>query len=623
VQQESGSPEALVSAAVSHLTAGQLTSAEAKCRQALALAGGHAGALTVMSVLLLKEQRFGEAVDVLTELTALEPEEPAHWLNLGNARRGVRDFDGSLRAFARVAELGELSADSLYNIGLTHLERLDFESARAVLSRARSLAPADAEIRYRLALACHEVQDNAAAAEALEGWQGLEGLGTELVANIAELLVKAGYPARAESALADALADPTPDPQVSVMLVHVLERLNRVAEARARLDRLLDDPRSSVLDVDLLAVRARLAARAGDHDAACRLYAQVLGTISDHHLRHPQLFLLGQAQDALGRHAEAFATLTEAHDSQAAYLARAVPVLTLRGTPTMQITRYGSDPADVADFDDSGAPSAAESPVFVVGFPRSGTTLLELTLDAHPALRSMDEQPYLQNALEDIIAEGASYPERMAALRPEQLQRIRENYWARARERVRLAPGERLVDKNPFNVLRLAVIRRLFPHARILLTVRHPCDVVLSCFMQHFRAADFALLCRTLPGLAAGLRRTFDFWYREAAILNPAVREVRYESLVTEFEPQVRSIAGFLELPWDDRMLRPGEHARAKGFISTPSYTQVIEPVSSRSMYRWLAYEQHFGAVLPILEPYLQRWSYGPGAAGGAAEKSR
>jgi hypothetical protein len=178
------------------------------------------------------------------------------------------------------------------------------------------------------------------------------------------------------------------------------------------------------------------------------------------------------------------------------------------------------------------------------------------------------------------------------------------------RRKLELRPGQRLIDKNPLNLLALPAIRRLFPDSRILLAIRHPCDVILSCYMQHFRAPDFALLCRDLPSLAAGYRRAFDFWYREAAILHPDVREVRYETLVTEFEPQVRGIADFLHLTWTDAMLAPGEHARSKGFISTPSYSEVVQPVHARSVSRWRAYEKHFGEVIPQVRPYLDRWEF-------------
>jgi hypothetical protein len=178
------------------------------------------------------------------------------------------------------------------------------------------------------------------------------------------------------------------------------------------------------------------------------------------------------------------------------------------------------------------------------------------------------------------------------------------------RRKVVLQPGQRLVDKNPLNILRLPVIRRLFPHARILLAIRHPCDVLLSCFMQSFRSPEFALLCADLRTLAVGYRRAMDFWYEQQAILGAAVREVRYESFVADFAPQVRDICDFLELPWDDNMLTPGTHAQTKGFISTPSYSQVIQPISSKSVGRWRAYESHLAPVVPALRPYLERWGY-------------
>jgi len=174
-----------------------------------------------------------------------------------------------------------------------------------------------------------------------------------------------------------------------------------------------------------------------------------------------------------------------------------------------------------------------------------------------------------------------------------------------------LEPGQRLVDKNPLNLLALPAIRRLFPNARIVLAIRHPCDVILSCYMQHFRAPEFSLLCRDLPSLAAGYRRAFDFWYREAAILRPAAYELHYEASVSAFEPQMRKIAEFLELPWTDAMLATADHASRKGFISSPSYSQVVQPVNTRAIGRWKAYEKYFGGVIPQVQPYLDRWGYG------------
>ena len=167
----------------------------------------------------------------------------------------------------------------------------------------------------------------------------------------------------------------------------------------------------------------------------------------------------------------------------------------------MRITRNGCDPRRHRAVARHRSARVDESPVFIVAYPRSGTTLLEHTLDAHPGLRTMDEQPFIQSALEQLTGPGVQYPERLAALTHEQLDRARQHYWSLVASRVRLEPGQRLLDKNPLNILRLPAIRRLFPNSPIVLAIRHPCDVMLSCYMQHFRA-EFGWLCRDLETLA-------------------------------------------------------------------------------------------------------------------------
>ena len=248
--------------------------------------------------------------------------------------------------------------------------------------------------------------------------------------------------------------------------------------------------------------------------------------------------------------------------------------------------------------------------MFVVAFPRSGTTLLELTLDAHPLLRSMDEQPFIQNALEEITALGVSYPNELAKVGAADLERIRANYWQRVAKLVTLAPGQRLVDKNPLNILRLPVLKRLFPNAPIILAIRHPMDIILSCYTQHFSAPDWALLCADLGALASGYRKTFDYWYRTVEMVKPSVLELRYEQLVGDFEGTMRGAMVFLGLPWDDTLLSPAEHAKAKGYISTPSYSQVAQPVHKRAVGRWEHYRPYLEPVIPEVQPYLDRWGY-------------
>jgi tetratricopeptide (TPR) repeat protein len=589
---------------------GELTLAEEACRRALAVDPKHPAALAVLGLVLHGAARFGEAQEVFLELTRLEPQVALHWMNLGTARRGLTDLDGALRAYTRAAQLGAASADFFYNIGLTHLDRHDYEAARATLKRAAELAPSDAAIRLEYARSCYESLQTEEAVAALAGWEQFEGLAPDLVANIGQRLMNLGESSAAESAVQQLTSARELDPRASLTLAQIFERTNRLDEARAVANRLARDPRANSLGPELTSLQAQLAQRADQHEQAAKLFGEALARRTEFHTQHFELFALAKSLDALGRYEEAFTTATEAHRSQAAHFKLTAPLASARGAPAMVITDYGCDPRDVATWAGVREPAATDSPIFIVAFPRSGTTLLELTLDAHPDLVSIDEQPFVQAALDDLLATGVRYPEQLGQATPRQLELIRERYWERVRGKAQIHAGQRLVDKNPLNLMRLPVIRRLFPEARIVLAIRHPCDVLLSCFLQHFRAPDFALLCADLPTLAAGYRKAFDFWYQQAQLLQPAVTEVRYENFVADFESQTRALLDFLKVPWESSVLAPGARAQARGYISTPSYSQVVQPVNQKSIGRWKPYARHFQAVLPLLQPYLARWGY-------------
>jgi len=593
------------------LAEGKHAQAEAEARAVLARSPDNIEARVLLNASLQFAQRFTEAIPVAESLIESAPQEPAHWMNLGTARRGAKQYDAALAAYARAATLGASGPDFAFNVALTHIERGDLDAARSMLAGAREQDPFDGEICFHYAQVCYETLRLDEASAALAQWHTLQRLDTTLIANIGLLLTNLGETRRAEIALRQARADKSASTAALLTVISVLERTNRLTEARELMDRLLADPKSELQTPERMALEAQLLQREGKHSEAEALFTRSLPGKDEFHRRHLRLFPIARSLDALGRHDDAWRVLAEAHASQAESIQRQSPQWTLRALPDMSVTALGCDAADVAAWDHTGAPSSVESPVFVVGFPRSGTTLLELALDAHPQLKSMDEQRFVQDALDELVASGADYPQRLRDVSQEVLNRVRASYWERVAKKAKLAPGERLVDKNPLNILRLPVIRRVFPNARILLAVRHPCDVILSCYMQQFRAPDFALLCRSIESLAVGFRRTFDYWYSQSALLSPAVHELKYEDFVRDFESGMRAVTNFLELPWAESMLRPAERAQAKGYISTPSYAQVTQPVNSKSVDRWRRYEKHFAGAIPTLEPYLSRWGYG------------
>ena len=248
-----------------------------------------------------------------------------------------------------------------------------------------------------------------------------------------------------------------------------------------------------------------------------------------------------------------------------------------------------------------------ELPVFLVGFPRSGTTLLTQVLDNHPRLQALEEKP----AVDALVGAAARLADIASALESEDtLERLRSVYFAVVERSVKRAPGTWLVDKYPLNILRLPLIHRVFPDAKVLLALRHPCDVCLSCYMQSFKLnsamASFLSLEQTARLYALAMRR----WQWCAANLAMDVHVVRYESLVNDFEDQVQAMLGFLGLPWDDKVLEHVEGAKRRGRINTPSYHQVAQPIYRHAVYRWRHYAGHLQSILPTLRPFIQDFGY-------------
>src|SRR5205085_4640311 len=224
------------------------------------------------------------------------------------------------------------------------------------------------------------------------------------------------------------------------------------------------------------------------------------------------------------------------------------------------------------------APGTRVSPVFLVGFPRSGTTLLDTLLMGHPALNVMEEVPLLERpaaALGDF--------ERLPELSEAETEHLRDLYF----EALGPVDGRTIVDKLPLNLLGAPLIHRLFPDAKFIFAARHPCDVVLSCFMQPFDLNPAMANFLDLENAARLYDLVLSFWERASAILPLQVHTLRYEALVEDKEAEMRDLIAFLGLGWDERVLDNQKVAAERGPIVTPSYAQVAQPIYKRARGRW------------------------------------
>lgn len=597
--------------ALQALREGALVAAERLSQTAYRQAPEDPFVLAVHGAVLSARGSHHEAARVYRRLTQIDPRQPQGWMNLGTALRAAGRHDEALAAYQEAMQRSPPSADLRYNVGLLMMDRGEFVKAREQLALAASLKPRDGEIRFQYARACFSCVDLDQTLEALRDWRQFEGLNAEMLASIASMLQDVGDPASADAILTRLLSEPDPRPELQLQLAAMLERVNRLDEARQRFAKVAERlPREPQLESARLAVASQLAIRDSDWVGAEQLLRAALERTPAMVQRQQHLFPLAKVLDAQGEYARAAEAIREAHASQVASLPGILAHEPDHDRPLMAITRHGCDPADVAGWRDDAPPSVNDSPAFIVAFPRSGTTLLEQTLDAHPELHSIDETSFLQKTTLKFAEFPADYPARLSTLSSQDLSALRHYYWGLAASKAQRQAGQRLLDKNPLNMLRLPAIRRLFPHAPVVLAVRHPCDVIISNYFQHYRAPEFIRLCRDVETLALAYRRAFDYWYEQLAILPGPVLEVRYESFVSDFENEARRVASFLELEWHPEMSAPGAHARNRGYISTPSYSQVVQPINQKAVGRWRRYAALLAPALPLLRPYLDRWGY-------------
>jgi tetratricopeptide (TPR) repeat protein len=251
------------------------------------------------------------------------------------------------------------------------------------------------------------------------------------------------------------------------------------------------------------------------------------------------------------------------------------------------------------------APSARPSPIFLVGFPRSGTTLLDTLLMGHPGVTVLEEKPALRK-VEEALGGIANLP----ALGIADLERLRDIYFEEAARDAELDPAKLLVDKLPLHLNKVPIIHRLFPDARFILALRHPCDVVLSCFITNFRLTDAMASYLSLENTARIYDLSFGFWERARSIMPIRSHSVMYERVVSDIATELRPLFDFLGLDWIEGALDHRQTAEARGVISTPSYVQVTEPIYDRSAGRWNRYRAWLEPLFPVLQPWIERYGY-------------
>ncbi len=251
-----------------------------------------------------------------------------------------------------------------------------------------------------------------------------------------------------------------------------------------------------------------------------------------------------------------------------------------------------------------------KNPIFLIGFPRSGTTLLDTVLRSHPSIDVIEEKPTIDIFIKKLKEKTFSNLNNLKFLEDNLLDEMRNVYYESLSKYVKKDNKKICIDKMPLNIIHVGEIVRIFPKAKFILAIRHPCDTVLSCFMQSFVLNDSMANFLNLEDSSNMYNLTMTLWEKYLNVLKINYHTIKYEDVVSNFEVSIKKLLEFLELPWSENVTKFYETAEKRGIISTPSYDQVNKPLYSKSINRWKNYESQFSNILPILKPWIERYGY-------------
>lgn len=564
---------------------------------------------------LIDSGRPQEALDVASRPAGYAPAELAMWHARAEAADAAQEWEQSAEAWGVLCIAHPDEWPSWFNRGLALIELRRWPEAVEALSRGVELNPGELPIRRALATALSRAGRFHESADELGRW--VEGspddVGTRIM--FAQLLADlgrqdesnvqldkaariAGAPRFDESAevlLAIARNPARHELDLSMLrdLAQLLERTNRT-EA---LQTLLAAAEREGIERERLGYAAAAAAfRDGHPEEARRI---LLANPPDPPVRWHSL--MGRVADALGDADTAFAEAEAANRAEQDF-----EHWRARGQSHLKFVR---DLGDAITPDWAARlrplPNAGAAPAFLVGFPRSGTTLLDTFLLGHPETRVLEEVPIV-SAVESALGDMRELPERS----PAELKRARDAYVAQLACHTGAGFSGLVIDKMPLNMVAAPYLFSIFPDAPFVFAQRHPCDAVLGCFMQSF-APNAGMACfLEIQTAAQFYDAAMRMWTRSREALSLKVHTVVYEQLVADPEAALRPLIEFLNLEWRDELLDHRATAKARSGIGTPSYNQVTQPLSRAASGRWKRYERQLEPVLPILLPWAERLGY-------------
>ena len=608
---------------------GRMADAVIAQQQAVALLPGDASAHYNLGNSLMALGRHADAADSYRQAIKLKPDYVEACCNLGDALGAQGQLANAADSFRRALALRPEFTEAHARLGQTLMALDQPDAAEAHFLQALAAHPDDAQLHFNLGIVCRGQDRMAEAETCFRRALALDPDSTEAHNNLGNALLHQGRIGEAESSYRQALAlnDGLAEPHFNLGII--LRDREQYLDAECSFRRALAIEPGHLMALNSLGICLK---RQGRVEEACQCFEAAIAIKPDFLRPHCNLapfktyaaddaqlrlfegeqhqlpalpparrinywFALGKMREDAGRYDDAFAAYAEGNRLQHAQYPHD------EARETALVERLQSV-FSAAFFASRPQPEhTGKAPIFIVGMPRSGTTLIEQILSTHPGVYGAGELTDLNDVVHSLDTKTGEhagiYPQIVTTLSADAFRRLGEAYTERAWQ---LAPeAERITDKLPANYLHAGMIHLMLPHAKIIHAMRDPMDSCFSCYARLFEGnnLDFTYDLGTVGRYYVRYIQLMRHWHH--VLPTGTLLDLRYEDMVADIESQARRLLDYLGLPWDARCLDFHQNRRV---VKTASIAQVRKPIYRSSVARWKHFEAHLAPLLDIVQDY-------------------
>jgi tetratricopeptide (TPR) repeat protein len=584
---------------------------------------------------------YDAAIDCFSAALEIDPRNAKSHNNIGGILKETGKFQDALKYFKKALTIDPNLLDAHKNLGNTSLEMGNWVEAIGYLLKAIRIDPKNAELHNNLGVAQKEMGDSDASIQnfrdaialkpdfidafnnlgsvlkntrqlkaAFEAYQKaleIDPKNADIQNNLGNAYLTAGEIDRAKICYQNALAEQPDQLRYLINLCNLYEKTNNIKDLSDTLS--LAENRIGSNDANILYYKAVLDFRRKDFES---VKIHIENTKTDDLFKSLLLAfyeLKGKTFDKLEMPEQAFDAFLDMNKeiSQSIEFEQTNPEAYFNRASRSLENIKNATPHSPQSINENS--THKNTPSFLIGFPRSGTTLLDTILRSHSQITVVEEGPMAANVRKALV--GHVTIEELESLHTDRISQLRSIYYKELDKHINPDQLTKIcIDKMPLNALNTPILNTIFPKSKFILAIRHPYDCILSCYMQNFRPNSAMSNMVDLDRIVELYCITMQTWQLSQERYHLDYHIIRYEDLVADMAQNVSALLGFLKLDWEENLKDYQKTALKRDRINTPSYRQVVQPIYKDAAYRWEKYQDHFLKYDKQIQPWIKKFGY-------------